>query len=109
MFIEVVFDKPVAVDEAALELSTDGRGIGVELDWWDASGQAWSSRDARERELAPPIGLRREAAEVVKERGIGYMVVHDDDFGAKDFAEKQDQWGIRLRGNRGAFRLYEIR
>jgi len=62
----------------------------------------------KETQLPPPLGLRREATQLIKEKGIGYLLVHENDLGSADFAQKQDLWGIALVGESHGYRLYRI-
>ena len=87
--------------------SRDQGKVQVEL---EGRGGEWRRLGAEpvEREVAPPLGMRREATAVVKERGIGYLLLHDGDFWAQDLAQRQRGWGVVLVGQRNGFQLYKI-
>ncbi|MBK5293519.1 MAG: glycosyltransferase family 39 protein [Acidobacteriia bacterium] len=109
MHIEVEFPAPASLDSVVVETSTDVAATRMELDGQDPSG-VWHTiqKEPVITEAPPPLGLRREAAEVLKERGIGFLLVHEDDFAAKDFRNKQDLWGIAHAGDSFGFHLYKI-
>ena len=109
MFVAVDFGAEETVDEVVLEMSRDQSSVRVELDVRD-DGHEWRVLKATpmEREVPPPLGMRREATEIVKDRGIGYVLVQDSDFWARDMAQGPRSWGVVLLGERYGFRLYKI-
>jgi hypothetical protein len=109
MFVEVRFPAPVILDSVVVETSTDVAATRMALDGLDPSGQ-WRTLVAEPREtgIPPPLGLRREATHLLKERGVRYLLVHENDLGAADFAAKQDLWSIHLVGESFGYSLYRI-
>jgi hypothetical protein len=109
MFLEVDFGGMEFSDRVSLEMSRDQGNVRVELDGQRSDG-AWVrlGGDPVESETAPPIGMRREAAEVLKSNGVGYLLLHEGDFSAVDLAQRADDWGVQLLGERWGFRLYKI-
>jgi hypothetical protein len=110
MFVEIDFQREQAVDEIVLEMSQDQHRVSLVCDGAEQSGR-WRTLSPKplERLTAPPIGLRREAAAIVKERGIGYLLIHENDHWAPDMALRSEDWGLLLLGERWGFRLYQIR
>lgn len=102
MFIEVDFGAEQAVDRVIVESSVETAQARVALDI--APGMP-----PLEVEAPPPLGLRREAVDVVRDRGITHLLVYDGDFGASDFSDRRDEWGLRLVGERPGVRLYALR
>lgn len=109
MFIEAAFGRSERVDRVVVECARDQYRIRLRLEGRLASGQ-WRvlSEQAQEAELAPPIGLRRAAVEELKRRGVHYLLVWDDDFGAEDFRKNAVVWGVTLLGERNGARLYRL-
>jgi hypothetical protein len=109
MTMEVDFGREQALDLVALDTSRDYGKARLALDGQDASGR-WRTLAAEpvEHETAPPLGMRREALEFVKSRGIGYLLVHENDWWAADLAARETQWGVTRLGETFGFRLYRI-
>ncbi len=109
MRIEVEFPAPTALDAVVVVNSTDVRAATMALDGKDASG-IWRTLQPKPviTEEPPPLRLRREAAEVLKERGIGFLLMQEDDFAAKDLATRPEMWGVMRVGESQGFTLYKI-
>ena len=56
--------------------------------------------------MPPPPTLRRAAIRELQARGIGYVLVADSDFGARDFIERSALWGVVEVGQAAGRRLY---
>lgn len=109
MFIEVNFGREEQVDRVTVECSRDQQHIRLRVEGRLPSGR-WQqlSAQAEESELAPPIGLRRAAVYELKRRGVNYLLVWDEDFGAEDFRKNAVVWGITFLGERNGARLYRL-
>ena len=109
MFIEVDFGRPETLDKVILECARDQGRIRLRLEGRLPSGQ-WRllNEQPEEAELPPPIGLRRAALYELKRRGVAYLLVWDNDFGAEDFRKNAVVWGVSLLGERNGARLYRI-
>lgn len=109
MFLEVDFGRAERVDEVLLECSHDQYKIRLRLEGEDAAGKRVDLAEAPEARDAPDIvGLRRAAAEELKSRGIGYILVFDDDFGADDYRTRRQEWGIEAAGEAAGVTVYRI-
>ena len=108
MFVEVDFGRDTPVDSVVAELSPDNAKVRVAVDWFDAAGRGTTVDKFTETEMVMPLGLRRESAEVLRSRGITHLLVHENDFGARDFQERGEDWGLVFLGERYGFRLYAI-
>jgi hypothetical protein len=110
MFLEIDFQREETADELVLEMSQDQHRVRLECDG-DSGGGAWRTLSAQpvEHVGAPAIGLRGQAAAIVKERGIGYLLIHENDHWAEDMARRSEDWRIVMLGERWGFRLYRIR
>ncbi|MFN7922886.1 MAG: hypothetical protein U0Q16_22460 [Bryobacteraceae bacterium] len=108
MYVEMDLDPPVAVDTVSLEMSNDQSEVRLALDWEDASGRKTTIDKPVKIEIPAPLALRREATAVLKSRGITHLSIADYDFGAKDVAARQQDWGVSLVGRRNDVSLYAI-
>ncbi len=102
MFIEVDFGREEALDRVVVESSPE-------------TGQSQMLVDIApgvkplEVEAPPPLGMRREAIEVLRSRGITHLLVNDTDFGGPDFFERRNDWGLTVLAERSGARLYALR
>jgi hypothetical protein len=102
MFIDVNFGREEALDRVLVETSPETRQSRIQLD-------IAPEVQATEIEAPPPLGLRREAIEVVRERGLTHLLVADGDFGAADYFDRRDEWGLELVGEHAGVKLYALR
>jgi hypothetical protein len=109
MFVEVDFGGDETIDRIVLETSLDQNQVSLECEG-QTGGTSWRALNAQreDRLTATPIGLRKEATEVVKERGIGYLLVHENDHWAEDLHRRSSDWGVQFLRDRWGFRLYKI-
>ena len=109
MFLEVDFGRPESIDRVGTECTRDQDATAMSLEWEKAPG-LWESPAAHLTitEMATPPRLRRAAIETLKQNGVNWLVVHEDDLGARDFFTRQTQWGIRLVGTAPPYRLYKL-
>ncbi len=102
MFIEVDFAGEVTMDRVVVESAVETAQARIALD-------IAPEVQPVEVEAPPPLGLRREAIEVARERGITHLVLNEGDFGAADFFDRRDDWGLTVVGERPGVRLYALR
>ena len=102
MFVEVDFGAEQAVDRVVVESSPETAQSRMRLDFAPDANPV-------EVEAPAPLGLRREAIEVLRTRGITHLLVNDNDFGTTDYFERRDEWGLTLVGERAGSRLYALR
>ena len=102
MFIEVDFGREETLDRVTVESSTETAQSRMSLDIAPGVKPV-------EVEAPPPLGLRREAIEVVRSRGVTHLLVNDNDFGTADFFDRRDDWGLTVVGERAGSRLYALR
>jgi hypothetical protein len=109
MYVEVNFNGMESADTVLIESSPDQSQIRLKLDGLDTSGR-WQmlSGTPTISETGVPLGLRRAAASELERRGVGYLLIFDDEFGAADFRSNQDLWGIREIGQAEGGRLYQL-
>ena len=109
MFVEVDFGREELLDAVFVDCSADQLEVRLKLEAQDRWGR-WQTLVAApaEAELPPPLGLRREATRELRARGIGYLLILDSDFGARDFRTRARLWGLKPLGQRGPATLYEL-
>ncbi len=108
MFVEVDFGNVQAVDTVTIQTQEDYQ-TAVELEGMDTNGK-WTtlSKNAQETTSRPTVSLRRAATAELKLRGVRYVMVEKDDLRSDDFRLHPGLWGIKLIGEAGPGRLYQI-
>ena len=109
MLIEADFGQPEWIDRAGIEASYSETALRIKLEYEDAAGVVRTVAEPREFEIAPPLGMRRDATRIIKSRGVGYVLLHDDDYAAKDVKAGPERWGLTRLGEAQGYRLYAIR
>jgi len=109
MSLSVEFGTPEISDSVLLECSHDQYKIQLKLEGMDESGKWIALAGAPEAtDIPEPLGLRRAVVEEVKARDIHYMLVLDTDFGAADFQNRSNVWGITMLGDHRGAKLYHL-
>ena len=104
MWIAVDLGREEPVDRVQLELSGDEWDAKMRLETTDAQGR-WVPLDVPTEDLPVSYSgsLRRAATYEAHLRGVDYLLIKDDDFGASDYAEFSADWGLtRLEHAHGA-------
>jgi hypothetical protein len=107
MYIEVDFGEARSVDQVKLECPVGMEHVRMQLEGDDGTGR-WTVASAEPHvQIEQPVrGMRRAAIELLKKRGIHYMLVQPGDEGADDFRANADLWGITRIGEVNETRLY---
>jgi hypothetical protein len=107
MFLEVDFPKPVQIDDVRLVGPVDAPDATIELQGMDTNGD-WHTIPTRSSTTSIRVteNLRAGAMGALLDRGIRYLLVSPGIFGANEFHENADAWGIKLIGESGGTRLY---
>jgi hypothetical protein len=94
-YLEVDFPAAVAADSVLLECTREQGAAGLSLEGRMEDG-GWRRLAGEPAILdVPPSGhLREAAAEELKARGIGYLLVRNEDEGAVDFRSRSRAWHI---------------
>jgi hypothetical protein len=109
MYIDVDFGGPQTVDSVVLESSDDTNGTKLKLDAMTPDGKwATLSENPFEVKRQAQVNLRRAAGAELKARGIRYLLVDNDNHGARDFYLYSAQWGFTNVGCWNTRRLYRI-
>jgi hypothetical protein len=110
MFLEVDFGRPVTIDEARLVAAPDAALGQVELRGMDASGE-WRTLAVQQSTSSFRIrdNLRQASVRALMARDIHYLLVTPGAFGANDFNDNSEAWGLELLGESGGRRLYALK
>ncbi len=108
MYLEVDFGRDESMDEVRLITSSDFDRIRLRLETANASGN-WETVAENPSAAAEevPQNIRRMATYEMQSRGVRYLLIRDDNFGAEDFAGDPEAWGLKLIGSGYDARLYE--
>jgi len=109
MYIEVDLGEQRPSDAVTVLASEDTNAAQLELEVNDGSDQ-WATIAAQPVESTVPleVNLRRLATEEVKWRGVEYLVIKDDEIGARDYQQYAPVWGLKPISVVGGRRLYQI-
>jgi hypothetical protein len=124
MYLDVDFGREEAVDEVRLITSSDFIRVRLQLESMSPSANtsantsvntsanpegAWEkiADNPKQVSLAVPQNIRRMATYEMHARGVHYLLIYDSNFGAEDFAEDPEVWGLKLIGRVSAARLYQ--
>ena len=107
-FVQVDFPAPVTADAVLLEAAPNQPGLRLKLEGRNAADQ-WKPLAAAPEVSEVAGGDYRQAASVeLRKRGIDYLLLFDDEFGADEFRAHTDAWGMRLAGEYRGARLYQL-
>ncbi len=103
----VTFGTPVTADTLEIETAPNQPQIGLRLEGRTA-GRWTVLAGTPEFASVPPPDLRRQAAELLKQRGIDYLLLFDGEFGADALRRDAAGWGVRPVGEYKGARLYQL-
>jgi len=109
MYVDVDFGRAERIDEVRMETSPDSpsslqfRVEKFEQGRWIALTGACQELPNRVRN-----GLRRAATYELYRRGVHYLAVGDQDFGAADYNDDPQEWGLEPAGRVPGATLYRI-
>jgi hypothetical protein len=109
MYIEVDFGHEQPVDQVRVELSDVDSTVLMRLEAMDANG-LWTPLPARGelRQNQYYGSVRRAAGYELHAHGVDYLLLKDDDFGAKDIAEDPARWGMTKLVYESGASLYRV-
>ncbi len=110
MYVEVDFGRLQPASSVAVESSWDNINTKIVLEGMGADGQWITVSD--HPVMTPRLisgSLRMAAMAELKARGIQYVFIRPDDYGADDFERHAAAWGLVLAGEKNGGRLYRIR
>jgi hypothetical protein len=109
MFLDVDFGRDEPVDEVRLIMSFGFDQVRLQLEsanptmpgGWEKIAESPTTQD-----FPVPQGIRRLAVDAMQARGIHYLLIHDGDGGAEDFARDPAAWGLKLIEQGHGVRLF---
>jgi hypothetical protein len=110
MYIETDFGGDRTIDQVTVETSEDGVWWAtMQVEMMDGNGQ-WVklAADPEKRDIPVPRWLRRAATYELHARDVNYMLVHDGEFGAGDYLDDPDSWGLAIVARMGDATLYKV-
>lgn len=110
MYIETDFGRDQPVDQVVVETSTDGMwSVTLQVEMMGASGRWVKLAENPElREIKVPPWLRRAATYELHSRGVNYLLVFDQDWGASDLLDDPDAWGLQIVARTAHATLYKV-
>jgi len=80
------------------------------LSFWFATGGRWERIPIQEErvELSAPANVRRAVAAEMKTRGVDWILIKSDDFGADDLRQKAAYWGVIPVAHESGYRLWKL-
>ena len=109
MYLETDFGGAETIDEVRLETSANPPcPIPLRVEKWERG--RWVALADHYEERANPVrqGIRRAASYELSRRGIHYVIVGDQDFGAADYDDDPESWGFEEVARVPRARLFRI-
>ena len=108
MYLDVDFGREESVDEVRLITSADSEQTRLQLESINPAG-GWEKIADNPMTVHVPVpqGIRRMATYEMHARGVHYLMLYDTNYGAEDFAEDPEAWGLKLIGRGYGARLYQ--
>jgi len=112
MFIEVDFGRGESVDQVLVELSTEEWNVRMRLEALDAQGR-WNLLPAQAGKLTEEptretASLRHAVSREFHARGVNYLLLKDDDWGAQYVAADPSSWGLTQLAHAYGARVYRV-
>ena len=110
MYVEVDFGRLQSASSVIVETSNDSPSAGLKLEGMGADG-AWTVLADHPVPSRQPIrtSLRLAATAELKARGVNYLLIKPDNYGADDLRRYPGFWGLSLAGSVGDVRVLTIR
>jgi F5/8 type C domain len=110
MYLEADFGEVQSIDEVRIETSYDSGSARMHLESTSDDGRGWVkiAGDPEIKNVDPPPDLRRQAIQVMRSRGVDYLLMHDTDPGAEEFRRDPASWGLELVAQGYGVRLYKV-
>jgi hypothetical protein len=109
MYIDVDFGRAESVDEVQMETSRDySWPIRIEIQEMDAGRWVTLAGRFEERQIQPKESIRRAATYELLARGFHYLLVQDGDWGAVDYADDPEAWGLEVIARTPGATLFRV-
>jgi len=107
-FVQVNFRSAESADTVILESAPNQFGARLKLEGQDTAGQWKSLALEPEMTQGAEADYRQAASAELRKRGIDYLLLFDNEFGADEFRRNTAAWGLRLAGEYKGARLYRL-
>jgi hypothetical protein len=107
--VSVEFHRAEQADGVIMEAASNQQGLRLKLEGRDASG-VWRELAAAPQiyDAAPPLGMKREATQELKRRGIEYVLAFNDERETEELRRNPAAWGLVEVGQTKEARLFQI-
>jgi len=109
MHIDVDFASVKTVDQVRVETSRDHSKAELRVEAQDEAGR-WILVAEKPEEIAmvPRGSVRRAATYELRARGVNYLLIGGDDFGAMDMRDDPEGWGLQIVAEGWGATLYRV-
>jgi hypothetical protein len=109
MYVDVDFGAPAPLDEIRIDTSPDFANVKIRTEATDDAGD-WIKLgdDFVNSKHEVTANLRRAATWEMHLRGVNYLLILDTDWGADDFRDDPEGWGLKEVARGYGARLYEV-
>jgi hypothetical protein len=118
MYIETDFGTDQRLDEVRVETSRTDRDAKLQVETFSKTDETnktnekmqWVkiASDPEQREVSSAPWFRRAATDELHARGVEYLLIQDRDFGAADFDEDPESWGLEIVARESGMTIYKI-
>ena len=109
-YLDVDFGEQTAVDEVRVETSNQSTWpMHLQVETINAQGRWQQITD--QFEIQPHVfhgSIRRQATYEMHRRGVDYLLVMDNAWGADDFRDDPESWGLEVIGRSSHASLYKV-
>ena len=106
--VEVGFGAPETADALEIATAPNQPQLGLRLEGRNPGGGWTELAAAPQFRSVPAPDMRRAAAELLKQRGVDYLLLFDGEPGAAELQHNSAAWGIREIGEYKGARLYQL-
>jgi len=110
MYVEVDFGRDETLDEVRVEAAADYTRVRMRVDAMNAAGQ-WEKIADEPKDVdidTHGYSMRRMAAYELHARGVNYVLMMDNDYGADDLRDDPEAWGVEQAASTSWARLYKV-
>jgi hypothetical protein len=109
MYIDVDFGRAEKIDEVYMETSRDFTWpIQIEVQKYEAGRWTTLASNYQERQVPVKGAIRRAATYELSARGIHYLLVQAGDWGAGDYTDDPEAWGLEVVALLPGATLYRV-
>ncbi len=109
MYLDVDFGQSQTIDEVQIDTSYDSNNLKVEVEAMNEAGN-WVriARDPSIRFIEASPQIRRMETAEMQARGVHYLLMHKEDYGANDMDDNPEGWGLAEVAAGYGVKLYKV-